>query len=69
MVRKVYKQGPLICPLCGGRMSIISFMDDHKVIDRIIGRLKLTFEVERLPPPHGVQREYLIDAEEREEYF
>ena len=50
-------------------MSIISFIDGHKVIDRIIGHLKLTFEAERPPPPHNVQQELLIATEEREGYF
>jgi hypothetical protein len=31
-------------------MSIISFIDDHEVIDRINGHLKLNFEAERPPP-------------------
>jgi hypothetical protein len=69
MIRKVYEVNPLICPSCGGRMSIISFIDDHKVIDRIIGHLKLTFEAERPPPPHNVQHELLMVAEESSEYF
>lgn len=30
-------------------MSIISFIDDHKVIDKIIAHLELTFEAERPP--------------------
>lgn len=46
-------------------MSIILFLDDHKVIDRIIGHLKLTFEAERPHPPHHVQQELLMAAKER----
>lgn len=34
MIRKVYEVDPLICPKCGGNMSIISFIEDHKVIDK-----------------------------------
>ncbi len=33
------------------RMTIISFIEDHKVIDKIIAHLKLTFHAERTPPP------------------
>jgi len=69
MIRKVYEVDPLLCPTCGGRMSIISFIDDHKVIDKIIGHLELTFEAERPPPPHHVQQELLMAAEESGEYF
>jgi hypothetical protein len=36
MIRKVYEVDPLTCPSCGGQMSIVSFIEDHKVIDRII---------------------------------
>jgi len=69
MIRKVYEVDPLLCPSCGGRMSIISFIDDHNVIDRIIRHLKLTFEAERPPPPHVVQQDPLMAAEEKGEYF
>ena len=69
MIKKVYEVDPLMCPKCGGQMSIISFIEDHKVIDKIIDHLKLTFMAERPPPPKIVQRELLMAAEEREAYF
>lgn len=69
MIRKVYEVDPLICPSCGGEMSIISFIEEPKTIDRIIRHLELTFEAERPPPPHNVQQELLMAAEERQEYF
>ena len=43
MIHKVYEVDPLRCPTCGGQMSIISFIEEPKTIDRIIGHLKLTF--------------------------
>jgi len=61
--------GEWICPQCGGEMKVISFIEDHKVIDKIIAHLKLTFHAERPPPPQVVQQELLIAAEGREEYF
>lgn len=69
MIRKVYEIDPLLCPKCGGRMSIIAFIEDHVVIDRIINHLKLTFFAERPPPPHIVQQELLMATEERMEYL
>ena len=69
MMKKVYQTDPLICPQCRGRMTIISFIEDHKVIDKIIAHLKLTFHAERPPPPQIVQKELLMAAEERGEYF
>jgi len=31
-------------------MKVISFIEDHNVIDKIIAHLKLIFEAERPPP-------------------
>ena len=45
---------PLLCPKWGGGMKVISFINEPKIIDRIIAHLKLTFEAERPPPPHNV---------------
>ena len=39
MINKVYEVDPLLCPKCGGQMSIISFIEDYKVIDKIIDHL------------------------------
>ena len=69
MIRKVYEADLLNCPQCGGRMTIISFIEDHKVIDKIIRHLKLTFQAERPPPDQAVQQELLMAAEESGEYF
>jgi len=69
MIRKVYEVDPLLCPECGGQMSIISFIEDHKVIDKIIAHLKLTFMAERPPPPHNCEQLLSMVAEERGEYF
>ena len=69
MIRKVFEVDPLLCPTCGGKMTIVSFIEDHKVIDKIICHLKLTFEAERPPPPRVLQQELLMAAEEHGEYF
>jgi len=66
MIRKVYEIDPLICPKCGGTMRIVSFIEDHKVIDKIIDHLKLTFKAERPPPPRA---QLSMAAEERSEYI
>lgn len=68
MIRKVYEVDPLICPKCAGQMRIISFIEDHKVIDKIIDHLKLTFAAERPPPPQA-QPQLIMAAEERMEYL
>jgi Putative transposase. len=66
MIKKVFEVDPLLCPKCGGQMSIIAFIEDHKVIDKIINHLKLSFMAERPPPPQIVQQELLMEAEEWE---
>ncbi|NOR22094.1 MAG: hypothetical protein GQ476_05355 [Candidatus Aminicenantes bacterium] len=50
------------------RESLLSFIENHKVIDKIIAHLKLIFMAER-PPPHVVQQELLMAAEESGEHF
>jgi hypothetical protein len=49
-------------------MSIISFIEEPKIIDRIIPHLELTFEAERPPPPQVHQQELLMAAEETGDY-
>jgi hypothetical protein len=68
MIRKVYEVDPLICPQCGGRMRIISFITDYSVVDRIISHLNLTFVAERPPPPQLAYQELLMAAEASPEY-
>jgi len=48
--------------------TIISFIEDHKVIDKIINYLKLTFKAERPSPPES-QTQLLMAAEDFAEYF
>ena len=64
MSRKAYEVDFLRCPTYGDHMSIISFIEEPTTIDRILRHLKLTFEAERPPPPHQVQQELLMAAEE-----
>jgi hypothetical protein len=60
---------PLLCPSCGGLMSVISFIEEPKVINRIIRNLELTFEAERPPPPRVVKQDLLMAAENMGGYF
>ena len=50
-------------------MKVISFIEDHKVIDKIIAHLKLTFSAEPPPPPQIVHKQLLMAAVESGEYF
>jgi len=51
MIRKIYKVYPLLSPEGGVEMKIITFIEDHKVIDKIISHLIITFMAKRSPPP------------------
>jgi len=64
----IYRQRPA-CALPHADRSIIAFIEEHKVIDKIINHLKLTFHAERPPPPQVVQQELMMAAEEGEKYF
>jgi len=47
-------QGPLICPKCGGQMRIIAFIEDSKVVKKILDYLGI-YEFKRdRPPPRAL---------------
>jgi len=52
-----------------GSRRIISFIEEPKIIERIIRHLELTFEAERPTPLKIVHQELLMAAEESGEYF
>jgi hypothetical protein len=35
LIKKIFEANPLLCT-CGGRMRIVSFITDHRVVDRIL---------------------------------
>jgi hypothetical protein len=35
LIKKIFEADPLLCP-CGGRMRIVSFISDPRVVDRIL---------------------------------
>jgi hypothetical protein len=51
LIRKVYLVDPLTCPKCGGRLRILSFIENPCVIEKILRHLKLWDSPERPPPP------------------
>ncbi len=50
LIRKVYFADPLTCRKCGGRLRIISFIENPGVIEKILKHLKLWDPPERPPP-------------------
>ena len=39
LIKKIYEVDPLVCPKCGGEMRIIAFIEDYKVIKKILDYL------------------------------
>ena len=50
LIKKIYEVDPLICPKCKGQMRIIAFIDDYKVIRKILDYLGI-YEFKRDRPP------------------
>ena len=51
LIKKIYEVDPLICPKCGGQMRIIAFVEDYKVIRKILDYLGIDeFKRDRPPP-------------------
>jgi hypothetical protein len=58
LIKKIFEADPLLCK-CGGRMRIVSFIREPRVIDRILrhresGRCKTQDPFEPRPPPPTV---------------
>jgi hypothetical protein len=51
LIRKVWAADPLACPKCGGRLRIITFIEDPEIIEKILRHLKLWDLSARPPPP------------------
>ena len=50
LIKKIYEVDPLICPKCKGQMRIIAFIDDYKVVRKILDYLGI-YEFKRDKPP------------------
>ena len=51
LIKKIYKVDPLICPKCKGQMRIIAFIEDYKVVRKILDYLGIDeFKRDRPPP-------------------
>jgi hypothetical protein len=50
LIKKIYEVDPLLCPKCQGLMKIISFIDQHFLIKRILKHLSL-WDIRNHDPP------------------
>ncbi|MBM3712683.1 MAG: IS91 family transposase, partial [Actinobacteria bacterium] len=51
LIKKIYEVDPLTCPKCGGSMRIIAFIEDYKVIKKILDWLSIDEFKRDKPPP------------------
>ena len=50
LIKQVYEVDPLECPVCGGEMKIIAFIDQPAVIYKILNHLDLLESSWKDPP-------------------
>jgi hypothetical protein len=55
LIAKIWEADPLTCPDCGAEMRILAFIEEDRVIGRILRHLGL------LPTPRAVRRSRLLD--------
>ena len=56
LIRRVYQSDPLLCPKCGAKMKVISFITQYKVIHRILDHPKKCASDTRGPPTSEPQQ-------------
>ena len=55
LIQKIYEVDPLICPRCGKKMRIIAFIEDYKIVKKILDYLGIyEFDKKRAPPKIGI---------------
>jgi hypothetical protein len=59
LIRRVYQTEPLICPKCGSKMRILSFITQPRVIHKILDHLKNRATQKRGPPTPKLQQALL----------
>ena len=51
LIKCVYEVDPLKCPKCGGEMRIVAFIEEEKVIEKILRHCDLWKDHKPRPPP------------------
>jgi len=66
LIQKIYEVDPLTCSFCGGKMKIIAFIEEYRVVKKILDHLGIyEFDKKRAPPKVAENPEefdeYIID--------
>ena len=54
LIQKIYEVDPLLCPRCGKKMRIIAFIEDYKIVKKILDYVGI-YEFERKRPPPKIE--------------
>ena len=54
LIQKIYEVDPLVCPKCQGEMRVIAFIEDYKIVKKILDYLGI-YEFERKRPPPKIE--------------
>jgi len=54
LIKKVYEVDPLICPIWGGQMRIIAFIEDYRIVKKILDYLGINEFKRDRPPPRAL---------------
>jgi len=69
LIKKIYEVDPLLCPKCKGNMRIIAFIEDYKVIKKILDWLGIDEFRRDRPPPKRLQTADLFDDFAQNDYI
>jgi hypothetical protein len=69
LIKKIYEVDPLTCPKCKGQMRIIAFIEDYKVIRKILDWLGIDETRRDRPPPKRLQAADLFDDFSQDDYI
>jgi len=62
LIQKIYEVDPLVCPICKGKMRIIAFIEDYKIVKKILDHLGIyEFGKKRAPPKINTSSEEFDD--------
>jgi len=69
LIKKIYEVDPLICPICGGQMRIIAFIEYYKVVKKILDWLCINEFKRDRPPPKRLASADSFDDYARNDYI
>jgi len=69
LIKKIYEVDPLLCPKCKGQMRIIAFIEDYKVIRKILDWLGIDEFRRDKPPPKKLSAADLFDDFAQNDYI